>query len=218
MYEMEMASVMENGMTEISITPLQHETLFPMMITGNREVTSRHRKRPDPASVKRKKPYIGLVEFVGGPSKSLADRHSTQDFKSFLKVLEAFDMAKSQLDEHPRIGRNGDNSKYFKTGSEEAARRLLAEDPKLFGTSFNDESKTPKGAILMATSVSSRTRQDSHDEEMVRPRKSSISSTMGVNPKTPPSIRPPKASRQISLGKHGFNLAAPKAAIAIVSE
>jgi hypothetical protein len=214
MYEMEMASVMENVMTEIAVTPLQHDALFPQMISGPRAIPG---SKQDPAEVseliEREKIYAGLIEFVSGPSKPLVDRHSSQDEKGFYKALDSFDLTSSELlQEFPGPKQYNDARRYFKTGSEEAARRLLAEDPKLFGTSFSDDHEMPKAMGFMGASISGRSKQDSRGMGgVVKSRNDSVSSSM--MPKMSP-VKLPKLGRQISLGKHGFGIAAPKAATA----
>jgi hypothetical protein len=219
MYEMEMASVMENVMNEISVTPLQHDALFPQMIIGPREVavgSVENQDGPDSSGgVNRNKVYNSLLEFVGGPSKPLVDRDSTQDDRSFYKTLNAFDLARSEIQgEYPGGRQKNEAKKYFKSGSEEGARKLLAEDPKVFGTSFTDDHATPKGASFMQTALSGRSKSDAKGlDDPVRPRKESVGSSMTATMKTSP-LKPPKFGRQISLGKYGFGIAAPKAATA----
>ena len=158
MYEMEMASLMDNVMNEISVTPLQHDPLFPQMIIGSREVPLASVEIKDDFHIldycNRYRAYSSLLEFVGGPSKSLIDRDSTQDDRGFYKTLSAFDSLRSEIQgEYPGTRHKSEGKKYFKTGSEEGARRVLADDPKVFGTSFSDEHTTPKGASLDRKSV-----------------------------------------------------------------
>jgi hypothetical protein len=216
MYEMEMASVMENVMTEIAVTPLQHDALFPQMQIGPREVPGKkqdHEETPD--FVKRRRNHTGLTEFVGGPSKSLIDRHSSPEDKGFFRALDTFDMTRSEfLESYHGARQSNDGKRYLKTGREEVARRLLAEDPKVFGTSFSDDVGSTKGTNFMAASLSGRNKQENRDsEETPGPQKDSANSSMTANTKMSPA-RPSKFGRQISLGKFGFGIAAPKAAAA----
>ena len=219
MYEMEMASVMENVMNEISVTPLQHDALFPQMIIGPREVPVASVENKDESHssewINRNKVYTSLLEFVGGPSKPLVDRDSTQSDRSFYKTLNTFDLSRSEIQgEYPGTRQKNEDKKYFKTGSEEGARKLLADDPKVFGTSFVDDLTTPKGVSFMQTALSGRSKSDARGlDDPIRPRKESVSSSMTATMKTSP-LKAPKFGRQISLGKHGFGIAAPKAATA----
>ncbi|KAL5330137.1 hypothetical protein ACEPPN_003662 [Leptodophora sp. 'Broadleaf-Isolate-01'] len=218
MYEMEMASVMENVMTEIAVPPLQHDALFPQMLIGPRETPG---KKQDPArdvqsdTIRRDKVYGSLSEFVSGPSKPLTDRHSSQDDERFYRALETFDVTKSELSEDFLGVRHGtDGKRYFKTGSEEAARKVLAEDPKVFGTSFSEDIGTLKASNFLPGPSSGKSSHDTKvTEEAPKTRKNSIASSMTGNPRTSP-VRPAKYGRQISLGKFGFGIAAPKAATA----
>ena len=214
MYEMEMASVMENVMTEIAVTPIQHDAIFPQMIRGPREVPGNQQVDTEPAElIERNKVYTGLTEFVGGPSKAVVDRQSSQDEKGFFKALDSFDLTRAELlEEFPASRQYNDEKRYFKTGSEEAARKLLAEDPRVFGTSFNEDHEIPKSMNFLGGSGSSRSKSDARDhDDIIQSRKESVSSSM--MPKMSP-VKPPKLGRQISLGKHGFDIAAPKAATA----
>ena len=215
MYEMEMASVMENAMNEISVTPIQHDPLFPQMILGPRKVSvaSTADQATSLDHTNRNKAHSSLVEFVVGPLKSIVDRDFTQEDRSFFKTLNAFDLFRSEIQgEDSGNWQNGAGKKYFKTGSEEGARRLLADDPKVFGTSFTDDRTTSTGMNFMQTTMSSRNTSDIRGlDDSIRPRKESINSNMTL--KTSP-LKAPKLGRQISLGKHGFGIAAPKAVAA----
>ncbi|KAE8450451.1 hypothetical protein EG329_006526 [Mollisiaceae sp. DMI_Dod_QoI] len=216
MYEMEMASVMENVMTEIAVTPLQHDAIFPQMILGPREIPGQRRRRNEtPEFIQRERSYTSLLEFVNGPSKPLLDRHPSQEEKRFHHALDTFDIAISELTGgYSMNSQSSEAKRYFKTGSEEAARKALAEDSKIFGTSFNDDHGTLKPIHFLPGAASETTRKDTRNlNDAQKVRKDSVASTM-----TPPSrvssVRPPKFGRQISLGKHGFGIAAPKAAVA----
>jgi hypothetical protein len=216
MYELEMASVMESAMTEIAVTPLQHDALFPQLIVGPREVPgTKQGPQETPEVFEREKVYTSLFEFVSGPSKPLMDRHSSQEDKRFYHALDTFDITRSEiLGDLPGSRQNNEGKRNFKTGSEEAARRLLAEDPKVFGTSFNDDVGHKTSNFMSGSPSPLKGRQDTKPvEEIVKGRKDSVASSMTTNSRISP-VRPPKFGRQISLGKHGFGIAAPKAATA----
>ena len=213
MYELEMASVMENAMSEISVPPLQQESCYPMLLTGPRDGILKPRgNETTRARVNRKKTYSAFHEFVSGPSKSVVDRHSSDEFKNFVKVLEAFDLGKSQVGPSAHhFRRNTDEFRLSRRNNDNASRRQSLDPLKVFGTSIPRDSSIT-GATLIATSLSSLSRQNSvKAEESTRPRQISIAS---ITPSTKSAIsRPAKAPRQISFGKHGFSLAAPKAAV-----
>ncbi|KAG0652827.1 Vacuolar membrane-associated iml1 [Hyphodiscus hymeniophilus] len=216
MYEMEMASVMENAMNEISVTPLQHDSLFPQMILPPREMPAlsvENKEEPHSSDwITRPKIYTSLVEVAGGPSKPLIDRESSQEDRSFFKTLNRFDLSRSEIQgEIPGNRQRSEGKKMFKTGSEEGARRVLADDPKVFGTSFSDDRTTPKGVSFMQTAMSGRSKSDARGlDDPIQPRKESINSSLTMKA----HVKPPKLGRQISLGKHGFGIAAPKAVAA----
>jgi len=212
MYEMEMASVIDNVMTEIAVTPLQHDALFPQM---SRDMPNEKKNSGEPPEIlQRRRVFGSLSEFVNGPSKVLVDRNSTHDDKRFYHALDTFDTTRSELlEEHPGIRLNTEGKRPFKTGSEEAARKVLAEDPKVFGTSFNDDLVALKGAIFLSGSSGRSKQENKNTDETPKSRKDSVVGIMTASPRSSTS-RLPKLGRQISLGKHGFDITAPKAAIA----
>lgn len=214
MYEMEMASVMENVMTEISVTPLLHDALFPQMRTILRDGLKQNTDSSgDYNSVQREKPYTSLNEIISGPSRPLVDRNSGKNDKDLYKMLAAFDVAISEVEESSARLKQRTNSKgHLKIGTEGAARSLVADDRKGFGSSFSDDKGIPNGvgnneAIGPGPSFALAT------EEVTNSRKDSISSATAGRPKMSP-YKVPKFGRQISLGKHGFGVAAPKVATA----
>ena len=216
MYEMEMASIMENDMNEISVTPLQHD--FPLYEIAPRpqEVMRKQQHTTGPIPVERKRVYSGFLEFVGGPSKVLLERAAKPDIKSFYKALESYDLARAEPSEASATNRQRNGNKYsVKAAAEEATRKSLAEDPKVFGTSFS-ESNGPRGLGFLEVSPTTRSKEArGNTTGIVKPRKeisgSSVSNSVITKPSTLKLI---KFSRQISLGKHGFGIAAPKVATA----
>ncbi|CAG8954787.1 hypothetical protein HYFRA_00004712 [Hymenoscyphus fraxineus] len=211
MYEMEMASVMENVLSEITVTPLQHNTLFPQMVFGSREIPgSRASLRETP--VTREKIFASCMEFVNGPAKPLYDRSSSQEERSFFKALDKFDISISEVleDVTPEIRTHGEGRRLFKPGSDEAIVKPLFQDPKIFGSSFDDK-RNVKGVIPTDSPSTKMKTNLQNGEDAIKPYRENLSSTMSV--KTSPA-RPAKFGRQISLGKFGFGIAAPKAAVA----
>ncbi|KUJ07054.1 vacuolar membrane-associated protein-like protein IML1 [Mollisia scopiformis] len=216
MYEMEMASVMENVMTEIAVTPLQHDTIFPHMILGSREIPGERLRRDEAAIlIRRDRSYTSLLEFVNGPSKPLLDRHPSHEERRFHHTLDMFDIARSELtDDHFMDHPSNEARRSYRTGSEEAARKILAEDPKVFGNSFKDESGTMKAAHFLPGSTTDSTKKEKKQAgDTSKVRKGSVASSMTPSSRVSP-IKPPRFGRQISLGKHGFGIAAPKAVMA----
>ncbi|TGO15044.1 hypothetical protein BTUL_0045g00540 [Botrytis tulipae] len=206
MYEMEMASVMENSMTEIAVPPLQLDIAFPqMLIQESRETAGAKRHS---YTWERAKLQSSLSEFINGPSKPLLDRHATQVEKQFVKALDIYDVNHSETVEHFIGSRQKSLKSPFKPGSEETARKVLANDSKVFGTSFTDDSPTSRSMNLLNELKLDRDKQSLHRNDPILPRKGSVSSTMTAA--KAPAPRPTKLNRQISLGKYGFGIAAPK--------
>ncbi|KIN00169.1 hypothetical protein OIDMADRAFT_124578 [Oidiodendron maius Zn] len=214
MYEMEMASVMENVMTEISVTPLQHDALFPQFRTMfrdrlNQNADSSEQNYP----VQREKPYASLNEIVGGPSRQLVDRNTPKSDKELYKMLSAFDVAISEVEEGPAKTRQKiDGNSFHKAANEGATRNILSEDRKVYSSSFKDES-----GMFKVTNIAGVTGTGPNNslvaEDVVILRKDNITSTTATKTKLSPH-KTPKFGRQISLGKHGFGVAAPKVATA----
>jgi hypothetical protein len=214
MYEMEMASVMENVLTEIAVTPLQQDAFFPQMRIGPQEVLGSSQKiESTSGSVTRTKALSSLSEFVSGPSKAQYDRHSPQEERSLYKAADKFDAAVSEIVEATsEAPHSGEGRKSIKPDSEDATRKLLTDDPTMFGTSFNDQNNKPTGPSVLGSSYNSVQSKKSarNREDVIKQTHDSISSTtMKMSP-----ARPTKFGRQISLGKFGFGIAAPKVATA----
>ena len=214
MYEMEMASVMENVMTEISVTPLQHDALFPQFRTMFRDGLNQNADSSEQHyPVQREKPYASLNEIVGGPSRQLVDRNTPKSDKELYKMLSAFDMAISEVEEGPAKTRQKiDGNSFHKAANEGATRNILAEDRKVYSSSFKDDS-----GMFKVTNIAGVTGTGPNNslvaEDVVILRKDSITSTTATKTKLSPH-KTPKFGRQISLGKHGFGVAAPKVATA----
>lgn len=205
MYELEMASVMENSMTEISVPPLQNDAILARLVTGSEEVVGTWKAQT--GLLKRRRVHSALHE---GTAKMIVDRHLTSEEKSIYKALDAYDLAKSEvMEDAPITRRKSDAKLLFKTNIDDVGRKLLAEDQKKFSTSFTDDASTSKGLGFLAgpTSAASKTQTRGNLDEIAEPPTDSIASTMTA--KTP--SRTPKFGRQISLGKFGFGIAPPKA-------
>ncbi|KAI9649848.1 vacuolar membrane-associated protein iml1 [Ciborinia camelliae] len=208
MYEMEMASVMENAMTEISVPPLQLDAVFPQMIIQELRETAGPKKPPNKDSWERAKLHLSLSEFINGPSKPVLDRHATQFEKKFIKALDTYDTSHSEIMENFIGPRQKSTKTSFKPGSEETVRKAPANDSKLLGSSFTDDRPTPRSMNLLAGGKLDKEKQNLQKNDPVVQRKSSVSSPMTAVKVL--AVRPTKLNRQISLGKYGFGIAAPK--------
>ncbi|EDN92381.1 hypothetical protein SS1G_08244 [Sclerotinia sclerotiorum 1980 UF-70] len=206
MYEMEMASVMENAMTEIAVPPLQLDAVFPQMVIQELRESAGLKKHP--YAWERVKLQFSLSEFVNGPSKPILDRHATQAEKKFVRALDAYDVNHSEIMEIFNGPQQKSSSSPFKPGSEETVRKVFPNDSKLFGTSFTDDSPNPRSTNMLAGEKLDKEKQSLQRNDPVLPRKSSVSNAMPAT--KAPAVRPTKLNRQISLGKYGFGIAAPK--------
>ncbi|RAL65769.1 hypothetical protein DID88_005434 [Monilinia fructigena] len=188
MYEMEMASVIENAMTEIAVPPLQLDPVFPKMFIQVPSETVSLKRRSGKYTWERAKLQFSLSEFIHGPSKPVVDRHATKLEKRFVTALETYDINHSEIME-AFIGPRQKSAKTpFKPGSEETSN-------------FKKYELTRRGKF-------DKEKQSLHRNDPVPPRKSSVSSAMTA-PKVS-AVRPTKLNRQISLGKYGFGIAAAK--------
>ncbi|TVY37343.1 Vacuolar membrane-associated protein, partial [Lachnellula subtilissima] len=212
MYEMEMASVMENVLTEIAVRPLQHDALFSQMIVGLREIpgTTQHSKEASD-SVNREKVVASLSEFVSGPSKPQLDRQSSSEEKILYKAMDKFDATISELlEDFPGTRQNIEGKKYSKARGEETVKRILAEDVKVFGTSFKEERGTTKGLSVTGTVMPGNPGQMSQNsEENLKPRKESLSSAMTAKSKMS-ALRPPNLDDRLALASMDLALQHPK--------
>ncbi|CAD6448788.1 4db4c5b7-67cd-487a-9ccd-6415d575e244 [Sclerotinia trifoliorum] len=206
MYEMEMASVMENAMTEIAVPPLQLDVVFSQMVIQESRESAGLKKHP--YAWERVKLQLSLSEFVNGPSKPILDRHATQAEKKFVRALDTYDVNHSEIMESFNGPQQKSSRSPFKPGSEETVRKVLTNDPKLFGTSFTDDSSNPRSMNMLAGEKLDKEKQSLQRNDPVLPRKSSVSNAMPAT--KAPAVRPTKLNRQISLGKYGFGIAAPK--------
>ncbi|RDW80843.1 putative vacuolar membrane protein IML1 [Coleophoma crateriformis] len=215
MYELEMGSAGESFAAEISVTPLQHDPLFLKMITGHREIPHNKQDSNDKTrQLQRKKLYSSLTEYVNGPSKQVLDKNTSQAQVDLYKALDTFDLTRAELLNFPHDSRHkSDPKKFFKSSLEDGSRRSQAADLKILGTS-SEESGPSRGMKLADAAISARPKPDPRTrEDVIKPRADNASNVMKPVLKTSPS-RPPKFGRQISLGKYGFGIAAPKVATA----
>lgn len=214
MYEMEMTSVMENVMTEISVTPLQHDILFPQIRSVLREGPAQSLNASGEYHlIRRAKPYSSLNEIVSGPSRPLIDRNSSKSDKELYRLLAAFDVAISEVAESgARANHRTDGKSHVKVGTDGAARSQPMEDRILFSSSFTNDKGTPK-AMTSSGPVRASPSNAKVPETLTNPRKDSITTTTTGKSKISPH-KTPKFGRHISLGKYGFGVAAPKVATA----
>jgi DEP domain-containing protein 5 len=210
MYELEMSSISNDGMVEISVAPLPHELRPQQANQGPQGLLS-----TDLTVIQGLKRHASLSEPVLGPTRSMIDKKSTGDEKEFFEGLDSYDDKAALLPEsEDKSHSKGDPRKHVRIGDESSVRQILADDSKVFGTSFKEEKEAHNGLSLAGAAVSARKKQEPRiDEERPSSRKDNMSSALS-NVSTLSPMRPAKISRKISLGNRGFGIAAPKAAVA----
>ena len=210
MYELEMSSISNDGMVEISVAPLPHDLRPQHANQGPQSLLS-----TDLTVIQGLKRHASLSEPVLGPTRSIIDKKSTGVDKEFFEGLDSYDEKAALLPEsEDKIYSKGDSRKHVRIGDESSVRQILADDNKVFGTSFKVEKEAHNGLSLAGAALSARKRQELRiDEERPSSRKDSMSSAL-PSVSTLSSMRPAKISRKISLGNRGFGIAAPKAAVA----
>lgn len=210
MYELEMSSISNDGMVEISVAPLPHDLRPQQANQGPQRLLS-----TDLAVIQGLKRHASLSEPVLGPTRSIIDKKSTGVDKEFFEGLDLYDDKAALLPEsEDKTYSKGDFRKHVRIGDESSVRQVLADDNKVFGTAFKEEKEAHNGFSLAGAAVSARKKQEPRiDEKRPSSRKDSMSSALSTV-STLSSMRPAKIPRKISLGNRGFGIAAPKAAVA----
>jgi hypothetical protein len=210
MYELEMSSISNDGMVEISVAPLPHDLRPQQANEGPQRLLS-----TDLTVIQGSKRHVSLSEPVLGPARPIIDKKSSRADKEFFEGLDSYDDKAALLTEsEDKIHSKGDSRKHVRIGDENSVRQILADDNKVFATSFKEEKEAHNGLSLAEAAISARKKQEPRiDAERPGSRKGSMSSALS-NVSTLSPMRPAKISRQISLGNRGFGIAAPKAAVA----
>lgn len=210
MYELEMSSISNDAMVEISVAPLPHDLRPQQPNQGPQRLLS-----TDLTVIPGSKRHSGLSEPVLGPTRSVIDKKSTRVDKEFFEALDLYDEKAALLTEgEDKSQSKGDSRKHGRIGDENYVRHILADDNKSFRTSFKEEKEVHNGLSLAGAAISARKMLEPRiDEERPISQKGSVSSALS-SASTLVSMRPAKISRQISLGNRGFGIAAPKAAVA----
>lgn len=217
MYDLEMNSIMGSGISGISVIPLQHS--FPFNEAGVKGPATPHR---DLNLLDRTKPmlhkqtYSSFSEYVGGPSKIVVHRDSSADRKAFYKTLETHDSIKAELSPATIADeRKNSHDRSNRIATANTTRKVQADDAKVFGASFGDTHRSMNTGNALGVSPESRSSDQRRRQGDVTKtaRKENTGSAMN-NISRSSAIKMPKFGRQISLGKYGFGIAAPKATTA----
>jgi hypothetical protein len=211
MYELEMSSISNDGMVEISVAALPND-LFAPQVSKDQELPSKGQ-----AVMQGLKKHASFSEPILGPTRSIVDKKFVRADRDFFDCLDAYD-AKAALrsDLLDRNHLKKEVRKQVKISNEDTVKKILADDPEVFGTSFKSDNGTPNGMSLVGAAMSARKLESSrHNEKHPTSRKDSMSSAISSASALSP-VRPAKIPRQISLGFRGFGITAPKAVVAEV--
>ncbi|OTB00409.1 hypothetical protein M426DRAFT_324353 [Hypoxylon sp. CI-4A] len=194
LYDLQMRSILETN--EIETTPLHADVAYSKV--------GRSEDEKKAASIHIGAPRVpeSLFEPVYGFLKFVPDKLTKAGEGPLWKQLQEFDEAKARLPAHRPLPPT-----HIFRELEENASKELAEDANMFGTSVGDTRGTTPSTILSSSVTSSRTGFEGSVSTAVSRRNS-------ITQSKPPSVRPPKFMRQISLGHRGFGIAAPKLATA----
>ncbi|PKS07305.1 hypothetical protein jhhlp_005907 [Lomentospora prolificans] len=217
MYDLQMRSVLETN--EIETVPLMSDPNFPS--NSVTESGGAHRPRQtgtdEIAHIVLKRAPDALFDHVYGFIKFVPDRMLKPGEKSIWKRLQDFDNSRAKLPTSRRVSHPQKSSREL----DDSARRQLAEDSGLFGTSLPERkpsaSKTTAAGRKLSVNLGDKSKVGA---SLLSPAKSTsgVSSTTPVAPtqsQTSPN-KPQKLMRHISLGQRGFGIAAPKASVAEV--
>jgi hypothetical protein len=203
MYEIEMLGNVEN--TEITVGQLPDH----IRRLGNTDGSN------GLGLLKEKRKHSALSEPIFGPIRPVLDKKSTAAEREFFDSLDTFD-EKAAVVSTPLLKSSSkvDLRKHAKLMQESSTKRILADDPKVFGTSWKDGDDRPKGLNLAMNAMSIRKKSEGRLAIDPKGRKESVTSIPPQTPALPSRLG--KINRQISLGFRGFGIAAPKAAVAEV--
>lgn len=210
MYELEMSGSI-SGVVELSIPPLRPECTIPILL---KNINEERIDNYEFIGVRRKHSNVSEQ-----PMHSRALTKQLSGPKELVERLDAYDKEKASHTKLSPRRSQPEFKKPIKLHDEKSIQKILAHDPEVFGTSFNSTNGTQNGLSLVGAAISAR-RKDYEGESPTKKRKESFSSVRSnatAVSSTPNNFnKPPRISRQISLGFRGFGIAAPKAAIAEV--
>jgi DEP domain-containing protein 5 len=205
MYELQMRSVLETN--EIETTPLHSDPSFPnKALQPPPAPATRQVEQGNIVVILNQKVPDVLFDQVLGLQKFALDKHAKHGDKAIWKQLQAFDESRARLPaKRPAVGESKQ-----KKDLEETTRRQLIEDTGLFSTSLAERRASATSHALSGSSLQKAMSDRDAGTGRLRPDKD-LSSRPGLSP-----TKTPKFMRQISLGRHGFGIAPPKAVVAEV--
>lgn len=214
MYEMEMAGIMESVLTEISLAPMQQDPLFSQIRNG----INLNQSGP----IIRNLPYNGLSELNSRPPDCLRNEELSSEENVFSEqVYHTYDVLRSKISRQRTNLWQKDATRRYLWHEGGGSPRNNVGEPGSLGT-YKGKRKiliTRKTAASKYSPRKNKPRNISNIElldkgfEKIRTSNPSttVSRVLDCRPSRPKLSR---TSQRICLGKHGFGVAAPKAAVA----
>ncbi|TQS36975.1 hypothetical protein Golomagni_02564 [Golovinomyces magnicellulatus] len=208
MYEMEMAGIVESVLTEISVVPLHHDPLFSQTKTG---ISSNQ-----PNLIHRKVVYNSFSEINNRQLKYIHPRKSQDEGKFLQHLFDTYDHLKSQISGERHSSRQKDVMKRSLRYSDgQSPRNRLIESGSVCTSLGNKNAHVKRAASNSRYSLpKGKTRHlpsiGASDAAVVE--KNVLTNNINSKAKDFRSLL--ASSRQISLGKYGFGIAAPTAVAA----
>lgn len=216
MYEMEISNIVGNGLAEISVPALQNDPAHPVALLKRGPLLASIEKDK---SVETPKPYAALSEPVMGPSRSAFDKLLSQPERDFYNAIEEYQAAVVAHSSRPDANSVSSTLRKAKLEETKAARKALAEDAQIFGTSLEhaqgSNTASTLAAAMKARNPDTSAQDDTHTRKQRQGSVGSVATTKSAFMSPPaPHKASPRFSRHISLGFRGFAVGAPKAAVA----
>ncbi|KAK4179206.1 putative vacuolar membrane-associated protein IML1 [Triangularia setosa] len=212
MYDLQMRSVMETN--EIETKPLLMDPHFPLSALQATQISQPHIDSDGMIFVKNTKVPETIFEHAYGFQKFALDRNSKHAERSLWKQLQQYDDFRARLPASRRVTAHSRHGRI----QEDAPRKQASEDPNLLSTYYSD--RLPSTAIQATIPGLSQFHRHSSDRLEVPSVSSANCKSPGSSSASNTTLSPtkaPKFIRQISRSRGGFNIAAPKAAVAELS-
>ncbi|KAL6862750.1 vacuolar membrane-associated protein iml1 [Amphichorda felina] len=207
MYDLQMRSVLETN--EIETLPLQADPNFPSeALESTSPKLRRSGSLDDVVYIPNRRIPDALFDHVYGFQRFNPDKLVRPGEKSLWKQLKEYDDTRARLPRQKRIHHSSRHAHDL----DDDAKRQIAEDSKLFGTSLPDAKTKSLARSVRKLSMN----MPELEKANVPPPPVKLQGSSGGSSKMTPPAKAPKFLRQISLGQRGFGIAAPKAAAAEV--
>ena len=205
MYELQMMGVMQNEMSDISISYLHNDIFHPALSTGDRDSTGANGDFESP-SLEKRSSYVGSLKrrweggrFPTSTGTEFIEDHDENVFQPVDRILSSH-----------REARNSRRKRQLQVPD-----RSRGEGSAIYGTSFSDLNRSPSsyenehGSGYFDRKMEERSRE----RDRLPWRYGSTSSL--ISKADNPSEKLPRASRHISFGTRGFFYQKPVASTGI---